>query len=1200
MPFRYFAATDNQSTNTGTELYSTDLTSGNTGRVADINAGPGSSNPADFVTIGTNTYFTADDGVHGRELYLLNGITNTVTRLDRLPASGSADYKSIVAGSIIALTTTKVIFAATDNQSTNTGTELYVTDGTAAGTQRLVDLNPGSASSNPSDFTDIAGFGALFLADDGTHGRELYFFNGAAVTRLDKLPASGTADYKQPDPATVVFTGPTALFAATDNQTTNTGTELYLTTGTAAGTARVGDINPGPGSSNPANILLALGKTFFTADDGTHGQELYAQTGVAAPVRLDRLPASGTADYKTIVPSSITVVGNRVIYVATDNQTTNTGIELYSTDGTAAGTARVGDISPGAGNSSPGNFVVGKNSAGQDVAYFTADDGNHGVQVYVYNSATNVTTRLDNLPASGPAAYKTVVPGSITLAGTGATSRVVFTATDNTATNSGAELYSSDGTAAGTGKVADINPGAGSSNPTNFIRTAVNNLLFEADNGTLGNGLYIYRPASDAIERLDSAPGGNAAYKNLTSGTVTVLGPSQFVFAATDNTATNSGTELYFTDGFAAGTVKVADISPGAGSSNPSGFQVISDGGVNKAVFTADDGVHGRELYVFNPATNATTRLDKLPASGTADYKALVFPAGTIYSIAPVDAAKLGTTAGNLAYTFKVSRTGDATTAFTLRYAVTGIAAGSSTAAATASNFTGNVLPNGTVTLQAGQTEAYVTVNVAGSPALAQQAGFSVTLSLPSGISAGTSNSAIAAPSAAGTIQGPTPTPTPGTVPAYVSANLPGASYSAAANTAATAALTALPNSGTVTTATSPAGPFAAAVAGTLNVAVATAPVAGTAIALPAGYGALQAQGAGAATLSDGGAANAVLIGAAGATTFNSTGTGVTLIGGNAANRFNVSGSATVATGDGASTVVASGSGAANVTTGTGGSTIVLAGGASTVQANGQDTVFGGAGTVSITAAKGAVAVGGAGLMTFIGGTATSVVFGGKGGLNFTGGSAFEVAVGTTGVMKAKAGSGGGEFFGYAGGDQMQSGAAQTIMVLGAGGKAVSTGAGGNFLVGGTGTAVLDGSAATGNDVFFGGTGNTSILCGSGTDLIGTGTGTSTVQLGAGTTTVFAFGTSTVTAGSGSGTVVMGGTVALNIAQAGAGAARNFALFNFVPGTDRINLSGYGAGTVADAVANQVNGNGQTVMTLSDKTQLQLIGVARADAGFFS
>ena len=54
-----------------------------------------------------------------------------------------------------------------------------------------------------------------------------------------------------------------------------------------------------------------------------------------------------------------------------------------------------------------------------------------------------------------------------------------------------------------------------------------------------------------------------------------------------------------------------------------------------------------------------------------------------------------------------------------------------------------------------------------------------------------------------------------------------------------------------------------------------------------------------------------------------------------------------------------------------------------------------------------------------------------------------------------------------------------------------------------------------------------------------------------------------------------------------------------MPGVDRISLSGYASTAVGTALATQVNGNGQTVLTLDDKTQIQLIGTAQADAGIF-
>ncbi|MGI4943831.1 MAG: hypothetical protein ACRYHQ_25255 [Janthinobacterium lividum] len=74
------------------------------------------------------------------------------------------------------------------------------------------------------------------------------------------------------------------------------------------------------------------------------------------------------------------------------------------------------------------------------------------------------------------------------------------------------------------------------------------------------------------------------------------------------------------------------------------------------------------------------------------------------------------------------------------------------------------------------------------------------------------------------------------------------------------------------------------------------------------------------------------------------------------------------------------------------------------------------------------------------------------------------------------------------------------------------------------------------------------------------------------------------------------GTVTLDIAS---GAARSFALSNLVPGTDKIHLQDYNGSAVSNAIANQVNGSGQTMLTLSDQTQIQLVRVIRANASCF-
>ncbi|MBA2255009.1 MAG: hypothetical protein H0W07_07850, partial [Chloroflexi bacterium] len=53
------------------------------------------------------------------------------------------------------------------------GRELWKSDGTATGTKRVADVNPGSASSIPNDLVNVGGT-LFFEASDGTSGYELW------------------------------------------------------------------------------------------------------------------------------------------------------------------------------------------------------------------------------------------------------------------------------------------------------------------------------------------------------------------------------------------------------------------------------------------------------------------------------------------------------------------------------------------------------------------------------------------------------------------------------------------------------------------------------------------------------------------------------------------------------------------------------------------------------------------------------------------------------------------------------------------------------------------------------------------------------------------------------------------------------------------------------------------------------------------
>jgi ELWxxDGT repeat protein len=683
----FFAADDGIH---GTELWKSDGTANGTVMVKDIWTGTGtpfpgapvsanSSQPANLTNVNGTLYFSANDGIHGTELWKSDGTANgTVMVQDIFPGSGAASTSlppppvtppfpgtSTIPNSSNPANLTNVngtlYFSANDGVH---GVELWKSDGTANGATLVKDINPGAASSNPVLFAAVNNT-LFFFADDGVHGSELWKSNGSAGgTTLVKDINTSTGDAF---PANEIVIGNTLYFTANDGVH---GVELWKSDGTPGGTMMVKDINTTTAtpvaypfgsvvaSSYPSELTDVNGILFFVADDGIHGQELWKSDGTAAGTVLvkDINPTlSSIYPRGVIVPvgsniQDLTVFSGTLYFSATDGVH---GQQLWKSDGTAAGTVMVKDINTVSTTVSPGGPAVAGNANPTDLTvfngklYFAADDGIHGKELWQSDgTAAGTQMVLDINPGSSillpgsKASPNNSNPANLTVMD----GALYFTADDGT---HGRELWQSDGTAAGTHLVKDINPGSGSAFPPIYafptwgqsftgLKVVNHTLFFSADDGVHGPQLWKSDgTAAGTVMVKDIFPGsstpipvppiplppiwpgsGGSNISNLTDVNGTLF------FTADDGT---HGDELWMSDGTTAGTRMVKDINPlngpvypggpaGPGSSFPANLTVYN----GTLYFSANDGIHGTQLWRSDGTAEGTVMVqDIYPGTGS-------------------------------------------------------------------------------------------------------------------------------------------------------------------------------------------------------------------------------------------------------------------------------------------------------------------------------------------------------------------------------------------------------------------------------------------------------------------------------------------------------------------------------------------------------------------------------------------------------
>ncbi len=568
----------------------------------------------------------------------------------------------------------KVLFFADSPK----GRGLWISDGTSTGTKMVRDLSASYGgkvtlrylSPDPagirayfqlSVYVSASFYGYLFVTDGTSAGTKV-------LVRTVSSSASG-------HPARFRFLGTKMLFTM---KTYREGRELWVTDGTAAGTKLVKDLIPGRSSAYVQEMVPDPSgtKAWFTSRSSTSGYDLWSSDGTALGTKLFVKSLPGKPRF--LQPS-----GGKLFFSLFQS---GYGYEPWVSDGTAAGTHRIVDLYPG----SRSGYAWYTTELGAGTVAFTSDHPTYGSEICV-SSGTAATTKVQDLGTwtLGPVTESDQVDAVTPFFG-----RLLFLASDGTGTGKhGRELWISDGTAAGTRLVKDVNPGPGNGAAGSLARAGGKVFftgydpksgfeLWVTDGTSAGTRLVkdLHPTGSSNPRRLagigdkvffsawipgkgeepcvsDGTAAGTFVLKDIRTGTLgsnpdSFAGlPGKVLFAA--NRSGTTGNELWITDGTAAGTKLLKDINPGIPGSDPA-FLTLFRG---KVVFRATHFKYGPELWISDFSSTGTVLLkDLIPGTtggnpfGIQDVAGRLFFLGDVPTRASVLWSSDGTAAGTGAF----------------------------------------------------------------------------------------------------------------------------------------------------------------------------------------------------------------------------------------------------------------------------------------------------------------------------------------------------------------------------------------------------------------------------------------------------------------------------------------------------------------------------------------------------------------------
>lgn len=335
--------------------------------------------PLKSVSMNGKLYFAGSN-----RLYVTDG-TSSGTKLIKEFAHGSLPIHLTVLNN-------KLLFAAKDSTM---GNELWTSDGTAQGTQVLIDINPGIANAistandeRPYAILPVLQNHAFFYANDGTHGIELWKTDGTAtgtiiVKDINTEPGKGIRDtFSSMD----MIAHNNRLYFLVDKE--NGDADVWSTDGTANDMVNISNLVPGhkPHFANHffslKNQLLFSGAEMINPpyDFTSH---IYAYDGNSVNMITDSAWSAYIHEWK--------VIGNKVFFIAENDAKEN----LYFTDGTKQGTTILKEDLQSGGVVGPTKFIQMEEANGL-LTFITRGGSASEYELWVSDGTPGGTKKIKN------------------------------------------------------------------------------------------------------------------------------------------------------------------------------------------------------------------------------------------------------------------------------------------------------------------------------------------------------------------------------------------------------------------------------------------------------------------------------------------------------------------------------------------------------------------------------------------------------------------------------------------------------------------------------------------------------------------------------------------------------------------------------------------------------------------------------------